>query len=216
MKVAIFGDVHGNLLALERFLEVTRGTVDTFICLGDIVNYGPWNDECLEIIHQLPGLITVEGNHERMFLGHEALNDGLPLVEDFYRHSFQSFSRSDLIDDLPVRVRLEGYCCTHTIDHCTVYPDTEIEIDQDYIVGHTHHQFRIQRSGFTIINPGSVGQNRRWIDDVDFGVFDSERCEFTLHSAPYDVDRFLEELRKRGYPDRCIRYYADKPRRPFA
>jgi predicted phosphodiesterase len=67
--IAILSDVHGNLPALEKFLKSTKYIADTYICLGDVVNYGPWNDECLEFVHSLPGVVLLEGNHERLFLG---------------------------------------------------------------------------------------------------------------------------------------------------
>src|SRR6266568_7168235 len=66
--VAVFGDVHANLPALETFLGQVEGHVDAYLCLGDVVNYGPWNDECLERITALPEVTLLEGNHERLFL----------------------------------------------------------------------------------------------------------------------------------------------------
>jgi len=213
MKVAAFSDVHGNLIALERFVQATQNTVDAYLCLGDVVNYGPWNDECLEIIRQLPGIMVLEGNHERLFLGTEDLGHEIPLVQDFFRHSRPFFSRKDLIADLPRNTHLGMFECTHTIDGRSVYPDTPIEITRNYLIGHTHHQFRISRSGFVIVNPGSVGQNRKWIDMVDYSILDTESGEAQMHSIPYDVDRFLSELRLRRYPAQCIAYYAEKPRK---
>lgn len=92
MRVAIFGDVHGNLIALEKFVQSTRGAVDTYMCLGDVVNYGPWNDECLEIICQLPAITVLEGNHERLFKGMDDVSNEIPLVQDFYRCSRPLFT----------------------------------------------------------------------------------------------------------------------------
>lgn len=213
MKVAVFGDVHGNLIALDRFVQATRDSVDSYLCLGDVVNYGPWNDECLESVRQLPGITVLEGNHERLFQGTENLNHELPLVQDFYGLSHKFFSRLDLIAGLPRQVNLGVFECTHTIQGRSIYRDTAIEIGHDYIIGHTHHQFQIERSGFRIINPGSVGQNRKWIDMVDYSIYDTVSGHVHLHSLPYDVDLFLAELRQRGYPEQCIRYYAGKPRK---
>jgi len=213
MKVAIFSDVHGNLAALERFVQATRHSVDSYLCLGDVVNYGPWNDECLEIVRQLPGITLLEGNHERLFLSAEDLDNELPLVRDFYRHSRPFFSRSDLIAGLPRQINLGIFECSHTIEGRTIYPDTAIAIGRDHIIGHSHHQFQVERSGFRIVNPGSVGQNRRWIDMVDYATFDTATGDVHLHSIPYDLDQFLTELRQRGYPEQCIEYYAGKPRK---
>lgn len=212
MRVAVFSDVHGNLLALERFVEATRHSVDAYLCLGDVVDYGPWNDECLEIVRELPGITFLEGNHERLFQGTEDLGHELPLVQDFYRHSRKFFSRADLIAGLPRQAKLGAFECSHTIGGQSIYPNTAIEIERNCMIGHTHHQFKIQRSGFLIVNPGSVGQNRKWIDMVDYAIFKTATGTIHLHSIPYDVDLFLTELRRRGYPEQCVAYYAGKSR----
>lgn len=43
-----------------------------------------------------------------------------------------------------------------SIDGLRVFPDTDITVDRNYLIGHSHHQYRIQRSGKAIVNPGSV------------------------------------------------------------
>jgi len=212
MRVAVFSDVHGNLIALERFISATRLTVDAYLCLGDVVDYGPWNDECLERICQLPGIVLLEGNHERLFLGTEDLAHEIPLVQTFYRHSRAFFSRFDLIGGLPQQVRMDGFECVHTIDGRSLYPDTEVVVADNYLVGHSHHQFQVARSGFALVNPGSVGQNRKWINRVDYAILDTDTGKVQLLSSPYDVDLFLSELRVRKYPESCINYYSGKPR----
>jgi predicted phosphodiesterase len=212
MRTAIFADVHGNLIALEKFLKVTSNAVDAYICLGDVVNYGPWSDECLERIHDLKNVTILEGNHERLFLGVEDIEQELPLVRAFFQHLHKSFSRIDLIRDLPTSRGLCGFHCVHTINGQLIFPDTDINIDRNYFIGHTHHQFRMERSGFLIVNPGSIGQNRKWIDMIDYAVIDTESNEIVFHSVRYDFENFLSELRVRRYSKQCIGYYAHKPR----
>lgn len=213
MKTAIFSDVHGNLIALESFVKATKHCVDAYVCLGDVVNYGPWNDECLDIIRQLPNVTLLEGNHERLFLGTDNIHSELPLVQDFYHYSQQFFSREELVTGLPCHMHLGMFECVHTIDGRSVYHDTSIEIACNFILGHTHHQFQINGSGFVVVNPGSVGQNRKWINMADYSILDTEGGVVHMHSVAYDADRFISELRLRHYPEQCIAYYADKPRK---
>jgi predicted phosphodiesterase len=210
MIAAIFSDIHGNLPALETFAGCVRGKVDAYICLGDVVNYGPWSNECLELIQDFPGLVLLEGNHERLFLGTEDLSHELPLVQEFFRHSFQGFKRIDLISGLPRSHRLDHFLCVHTIDEKKIYADTAIEPSEDYFIGHTHHQFRIRRNGHEIINCGSVGQNRKHIDVINYALFNTESGDVTLCAAPYPFDRLIEEMRSRGYPQSCLDYYLNK------
>jgi predicted phosphodiesterase len=170
MRIAIFSDVHGNLPALEAFVQTTRESTDMYVCLGDVVNYGPWNDECLEMVLGLPGIVLLEGNHERLFLGNETVSNLLPLVQQFYDHSIQQFTRRDLISNLPLEYQLEGFVCRHTIADRRIYHNTDITVDRHYIIGHTHHAFDIKRDGYRIINCGSVGQNRGRLDYLSYAV----------------------------------------------
>ena len=209
---AVFSDVHGNLPALRAVLEDVDGRVGGFLCLGDTVNYGPWNDECLELVHGLPDVVVLEGNHERLFLdgtGPELENS---LVSSFTQASAASFSRRDLISGLATTFELGGYACQHTIDEARIFPDTPILIDRDWVVGHSHHQF-IRRVGtHLLVNPGSVGQSRRpgTAGIAFYALFDSDWDSWRLCSVPYDFDALLRELRRRDYPAECIEYVVSK------
>lgn len=208
--IAIFSDVHGNLPALETFVQHTRGIADAYLCLGDVVDYGPWNDECLEVVHALPGIILLEGNHERLFLGSEPIQAESRLVQTFFEHSMRSFTRRDLIVDLPASWRLGSFICSHTIDGRRVYADTDIDVSDDHIIGHTHHQFMIERSGKRIVNPGSIGQDRGRIDRLNYALYDTDSGEMTFRTAPSPIATFIAELVAREYPDRCVDYYRSK------
>jgi len=212
--IAIFSDVHGNLPALETFITSTIDQVDSYVCLGDVVNYGPWNDKCLEMVCTLPGIHFLEGNHERLFLGIDAVDEEIALVREFYEFSSKSFSRGDLISNLPITYQLGSFTCTHTIGESEkIHPDTQIEIDKNYMIGHSHHQFRIQRLEKEIINCGSIGQNRKWIDSMNFALMDTSSRVITLCEGPYHFDALIKEMENQGYPQNCIDYYLSKPRK---
>ncbi|MCB2189050.1 MAG: metallophosphoesterase [Deltaproteobacteria bacterium] len=69
MKYYFFGDIHGNLPALERVLAHARQVgADRVICLGDLVGWLPWGDRILERVRGL-GLAAVAGNHDLMVAG---------------------------------------------------------------------------------------------------------------------------------------------------
>lgn len=64
MKIAVFGDIHGNLEALEAGLaDAEARGAEAFACLGDIVGYGADPDECCQRVRAL-GAIAVRGNHD--------------------------------------------------------------------------------------------------------------------------------------------------------
>lgn len=210
MRIAIFSDVHGNLPALQAFVDHTAREVGAYVCLGDIVNYGPWNDACLELVFSLPNIVVVEGNHERLFLGCEDISHEIPLVQDFYRHSVASFTRSDLIRDLPSECEIGGFTCTHTIDNKRIYKDTLIEIDRNYVIGHTHHAFDITRSGHRIVNCGSIGQNRKEVSRSNYALMDLDLGSISLKEFHYDVGKLIAEMERQGYGRHCLDYYKSK------
>jgi predicted phosphodiesterase len=211
MRVAVFSDVHANLPALETFIQATEGEVDSYLCLGDVVDYGPWNDECLDRIRSLPGIILLEGNHERLFNGEETIDDKPELAQLFFHASFRSFTRRSAIKGLPQTATVGEFRAEHTLAGLRLYPNTPVEVTGKHFVGHSHYQFRRDfPGGGVLVNCGSVGQNRRRIDRVNYAVYDTSTGEIRLEDHPYPLDRFLTELDARHYPEPCIRYYRRK------
>ncbi|MGH2519209.1 MAG: metallophosphoesterase family protein, partial [Chloroflexota bacterium] len=51
MRVGIISDVHSNLPALAAVLR-DMGRVDELWCLGDIVGYGPYPNQVVELLRQ--------------------------------------------------------------------------------------------------------------------------------------------------------------------
>jgi predicted phosphodiesterase len=68
MRVAVLSDVHGNLIALEAALG-DLPPVDSLWCLGDVVGYGPWPNECIEALRSQRVSACVAGNHDRAAVG---------------------------------------------------------------------------------------------------------------------------------------------------
>ena len=63
-RYAIISDIHGNMHAMHAVLSrVARMNVDGVICLGDIVGYGPFPGECLDLAVRSCTLI-IQGNHD--------------------------------------------------------------------------------------------------------------------------------------------------------
>jgi predicted phosphodiesterase len=210
MKIAVFADVHGNLPALNCFLDFVRNKVDGYLCLGDVVDYAPWNDECLEKIYNLPNLSYIQGNHERLFLGEENLEHEVDLVKKFYLASNLHFTRIDLISNLPLSKEIGLFTAVHTIDNQSIYPDSIINFDKNYFIGHSHHQFSIEKNGFRLVNPGSVGQNRGFINLVEFAIYDIDKNTILFNKLRYEVDSVIRKMEELNYPFECIQYYKNK------
>lgn len=65
MKYALISDIHANLPALEAVLEDlgARDDVDGVYHLGDLVGYGPWPSETVELLRSR-GIAGVAGNYD--------------------------------------------------------------------------------------------------------------------------------------------------------
>jgi diadenosine tetraphosphatase ApaH/serine/threonine PP2A family protein phosphatase len=63
-KVAFFGGIYSNYLALERAIQLARArNVDAMIALGDFGAFGPHPDRTVEILRG-SGLPAIQGNYE--------------------------------------------------------------------------------------------------------------------------------------------------------
>ena len=84
-EIAVIGDVHGNLKALEEIVHAARKRTDVLTFVGDYINRGPHSAAVINFLIDLassPGqAIFLRGNHEAAFLRY--LQGGL--VADFLR-----------------------------------------------------------------------------------------------------------------------------------
>ncbi len=70
MRYGVFSDVHSNLEALEAVLSVfKKERIQSFLCLGDLVGYGPNPVECVQRVLQLKRLQATAGNHDYASVG---------------------------------------------------------------------------------------------------------------------------------------------------
>nr|MBC8363068.1 metallophosphatase family protein [Candidatus Desulfatibia profunda] len=64
MRLAVISDIHGNLEAFrEVLLDIEGCRIDTVVCLGDTIGYGPEPEQALALIRQR-NIPSVMGNHE--------------------------------------------------------------------------------------------------------------------------------------------------------
>ena len=208
MKILIYSDVHGNLPAFQIMLDL-EGACDGYICLGDLVNYGPWSNECVDLAISLPNATLIMGNHEEAFLsgfyaGHHNL------VQKFFEKTYPTFTKKESISRFVDKTKLNDFVCVHTINDAIIFPDTTISLNDNYIIGHSHYQFRYENNGYTLYNTGSVGQNRKYINEINYLVYDLETKEISMRSVIYDTDLLINQMIKEDYPKVCIEYYLNK------
>ena len=69
MKIAIISDIHANTTALRKVLDDARSKgCERFICLGDIVGYGPDPNGAIELCRR-NDIDCILGNHDAGVIG---------------------------------------------------------------------------------------------------------------------------------------------------
>ena len=225
MKVALIGDVHGNLPALEAVLaHAAQQQVEAIWNIGDFVGYGAFPDEVVQRLKQ-ENAVSIVGNYDLKVLQveqqQEALRRKRPDKQLAFRWAYEHLSSESraYLSSLPqeLRLQVEGkrILLTHgspasNDEHLT--PETPLprlrELAQmahaDVVIcGHSHQPFARKVAGVWFINTGSVGRP----DDGD-----PRACYAILHIGPryfrvrhhrveYDVERAAAAIRENKLPE---------------
>jgi putative phosphoesterase len=211
MKAAIISDIHGNLPFLESALKLIDGRkdIEKLIFLGDVVGYGPWSNECVEIVENFKNTIKILGNHEEYFLNAKC-NSKNKLTELFFQHSFKNFNQFSKIKNYKKSITYKSIKFTHTINDKYVFEDSQISLNQNLVLGHSHSQFKKKLGSFWIMNPGSLGQNRKNINLMQFAILNFENHEVEFFSQQENINSLINEMKARKYPESCLEYYQRK------
>lgn len=189
IQIAVFGDVHGNLPALETVLnDIEERGIRQKFCLGDLVDFAPWGNEVIEKIRSL-NIPCLMGNHdERIAFDISAI----PLSKHSEEETAARFLAIDhskkyiteenktFLSELPFHLKLnykigEKHWNIQLV-HCSLesndtylYESENDEVFQNMLsesqsdvimMGHTHMSFKKYFNGKWAINSGSVGRSR--------------------------------------------------------
>lgn len=210
-EVAICSDIHGNLPALEKFLEETDD-VDKRVFLGDVVGYcGPFPNECVRLVRDEFDYI-LSGNHDRMvstqsvdekYQKRPRLNEGIVKSIELTDSSSCEFLKT-IPEEIIIELNGQEILLTHSNPfeedgyvYSEEFEDVYDRMDVDHIfIGHTHEQAVQHFDDGFMLNPGSVGLPKKGFDDGRYAIWDGQ--ELTLHSFEYDREVFVEACRDVG------------------
>ena len=216
MRILVCSDVHGNPYAMRSTIEKERHDVSIF--LGDIVDYGPFPAECIDLVKDSFDLV-VQGNHDY------AASTGRDCMCSQENHDLSVYTRENItmrqvgssgleylrslpkslrkdIDGQMVEInhgspenRLYGYLYPTNITGENLQDESGSRINADILmVGHTHYQFSLPVNGMLIMNPGSIGQPRDGFDMPSYAVIDTVDWTVSLKRISYDRERLRRDI----------------------
>ena len=186
MKIAIFADVHANLVALQAVVEsIHAWRPDHVVMAGDLVNRGPRPAECLRFFieqQRAHGWLSVRGNHEDYVISHA--HPGTPRHgPEFAVHQASYWTYTQLGEDVsaleampfqrsfsdPAGAEVRTVHASMLGNRHGIYPHTTDATLGELIcvpgaaapatlcVGHTHLPLVRSLDGTLVVNVGSAG-----------------------------------------------------------
>lgn len=216
MMITVFGDVHGNIIALEKLFELEQHKTDLFVSHGDVVNYGPWTNECITFLDSINNVKLLKGNHEHYYL--EGLYDGQnEVAKSFFEFCYGNFNKNlrTTISDYQNQMVIPDFTIQHTIGNQYIFADTDIadlKINANYIFGHSHQQFEREKDKFKLYNTGSIGQNRALINLSCYLKVDTVKKTVEHKNFVHDISKVINQMEFEKYPQICVDYYKSKKR----
>jgi len=228
MKLGVITDIHNNLTALRAVVErLNQLECDRIICCGDIIGIGPYPEETVQYMMQIPNLIAIRGNHEKYLL--EGMPNEYPNEEQMgieetkhhkWEHSLLSMKSVDFLKKLPYRVDVayEGYSlsimhyCMDYAGHYINYKTNPSEEDlkrmftgvrSDIILyGHNHCR-NICKGDKLYINVGSLGcpANDKNLARAGFVKIEKGNVDIQPMDVEYDVNGVIDVIDELNYPE---------------
>lgn len=239
MKYAIISDIHANLAALQHvFKHIDTLNCDRIVCLGDIVGYGPFPNECCEIIQEKADICII-GNHD-----HAAIGRTLTEYFNKYAKSALEWTTRELsqknrrfLEECPAQVKENDLLFVHAApieplswNYILSLYDAEDNFhsfdEKVCFIGHSHVPAVISYEdgefpayeqgprvklydGFRyIINVGSVGQPRDKNPEACFGIYNTKSSLFQLERATYNIQETQTAMQRKGLPTFLIERLA--------
>ena len=218
MRVLVLSDIHGNMPALEAIVKDEDW--DLMICLGDLVDYGPWPDEVIDYIMENADY-TVMGNHDyslalggdcgcseeyvelTMYTRRATMNK----ISDLYRSYLKSLPEKLEIDIEGRHTNLVHGSYKNPL-YGFISPDVPEEVIFEemqmasgvVLFGHSHIPMEKDlRDDLKIVNPGSVGFPKGNDPRASYVIIENGR--FHLKKIEYNVDLMINGLRNMDLPD---------------
>ena len=203
MRYLIFGDIHGNIHALQAVLEAVKDThFDAVIGTGDYISGLPGSHQVISSLQDLAStyqFFAVQGNHEETLLELRQQHRPAWHADSRYAHIWAAEQELTDQDIAWLRTLPPQYIVGRPGEPTVLVTHRRID-DFTYncqIYGHTHLP-TWQTDKYTYLNPGSVGLGFTNQARAEYAFLelnnDGRRVE--LLSVDYDRTAALKSLRR--------------------
>jgi len=210
--IAVLGDVHGNIEALDAVLaDIGRRNVDGIYCLGDIVGYGPNPNECVDVFRNFD-IGCVAGNHDLTSVDLFDVRYVNPDAQKAFAWTNKVLTQvnKDFLYTRQTSLVAYGMFLVHgspsnpTEEYVFAKDITEDFLgsihEKILVTAHTHVPFVKHVGERLAVNPGSVGQPRDRNNAASYAVIDTERMEAQVTRLSYDIASVVRKIEKAGLP----------------
>ncbi|EDS77612.1 phosphodiesterase, family subfamily [Clostridium botulinum C str. Eklund] len=223
MKIAIFSDVHGNLEALKAVLsDIKSKNVDRIVCLGDLVGYGPFPNEVIDIVRN-ENILNIVGNYDTAVVQNniEYIQDN-PLNRDFalpWSVKEVTDANKKYLNRLPEDIIIVEngkvikfvHGSTRAINEYLLEDSKEEkevmnEFKEDILIcGHTHLPYIKEYENKILINDGSVGKPKIGNPNITYIILTIEdEVKSEIVEIPYNYEETVKAMEDRDFPQKLI------------
>ena len=225
MRYAIVSDLHANLQAWDAtLLDIRNIGVDSIICLGDIIGYGPNPAEVFASAYANINHFVL-GNHDAVVCGKMNAN----LFNDkahkliLWTHSQLGSNAIKFLRTLPLTLDGGVFRCSHgefskpSAYNYVIEPTDAINSwnctdNKLLFVGHTHvpgifllgnsgtphvippQDFEMEEGKRYLINVGSIGQPRDTDTRACYCIYDTDDNSVIWRRIPFDIDAYRNAM----------------------
>ena len=227
MKIAVTSDIHGNVDALSTLLDdLDKENVDTIVCLGDLVGYGPYPNEVISMVRS-KHILCIKGNYDSSVVDNEY---------SYIRETdFNSFSLPWTVNELTEenRLFLESLPSNITLnigdknllfvhgspnkinEYLLKDADNTLKImnsiNEDILFcAHTHLPGIKKFSDKLYVNCGSVGKPKIGRPNITYCLLDinEKGCiSAEIKEIPYDFKNLLKHMNELNFPAELIQSF---------